>query len=71
MGIDAMIIATMLTYLEGKPEAIELNLLTKVISKYLNRPVTVEQVVKAVKRNKHRLKIEKRRDGHYYVSFKI
>ena len=71
MGIDAMITATMLTYLEGKSEAIELKLLTKVISKYLNRPVIAEQVVKAVKRNEHRLKIGKRRDGHYYVSFKM
>ena len=71
MGIDAMITATMLTYLEGKSEAIELKLLTKVISKYLNRPVIAEQVVKAVKRNEHRLNIGKRRDGLYYVSFKI
>ena len=71
MGIDAMITATMLMYLEDKVEEIALPVLTKVVSNYLDKPVTLRQVAKAVKRNRHRLNIEKRRDGHYYISFRM
>lgn len=71
MGIDAMITTAMMMYLEDRVEEIALPVLTKMISNYLDKAVTLRQVAKAVKRNSHRLNIEKRRDGHYYISFRM